>query len=87
MYNLFYVSLFENLISEKMQIVHENDFILKLFQNGFIQNAHATENVYSLEIMQIISQTEPDRLAVSSLNSNRNLASLCAARPNSDIQF
>ena len=43
MYELFYVSLFENLMSEKMQIVHENDFKLKLFQNGFIQNAHATE--------------------------------------------
>ena len=42
MYELFYVSLFENLMSEKMQIVHENDFILKLYPNGFIQNAHAT---------------------------------------------
>ena len=45
------------------------------------------KSVEFVEIMQIISQTEPDRLAVSSLNSNRNLASLCAARPNSDIQF
>ena len=31
MWSLFYVPLFENLMSEIMQIVHENDFILKLF--------------------------------------------------------
>ena len=77
-------------MSEKMQIVHENDFKLKLFQNGFIQNAHATEKCIGYKSCKSYLRrnlTDCSVLAVSSLNSNRKLASLCAARPNSDIQL